>query len=347
MEFLSQIPVIGPVLIWTIPFIIVLSIVVAIHELGHLMVGRWCGIKAEVFSIGFGTVIWSRVDKYGTKWQVAALPLGGYVKFLGDMDPASARQADESEIPPEDRAHAFHNAALWRRTLTVLAGPVANFILSILVLWGLSFYVGKMSDEPVVAELGSLEAEVVGFQPGDRILRVGDKDIESFSEALQILLASDGDPVPVVVERDGAEVVFESRYSLPPVISGMQADGAALAAGLRINDEIRKIGDKNIASLRQLQLVTAELPHHEEIPFVVLRDGKERVIRFTPDVVERPASRDGRSQADPFARGPPRHDGWARAGDGTGRRVRGTGTCGPPCLADHLGHDGFHRRDAV
>ncbi|MEM1161182.1 MAG: site-2 protease family protein, partial [Pseudomonadota bacterium] len=138
MDLLQSIPLIGPLLGWVLPFLIVLSIVVAIHELGHLMVGRWCGIKAEVYSIGFGKVIWSRADKHGTVWQIAVLPLGGYVKFLGDMDPASAGQVDDSEIPPEERRHAFHNAALWKRTLTVLAGPVANFILSIVVIAGLA-----------------------------------------------------------------------------------------------------------------------------------------------------------------------------------------------------------------
>lgn len=287
MDFLNEIPVIGPVLGWTVPFLIVLSVVVAIHELGHLMVGRWCGIKAEVYSIGFGPVIWSRIDRQGTKWQIAALPLGGYVKFLGDMDPASARKADESDIPPEDRPRAFHNAALWRRTLTVLAGPVANFLLSILVIWGLALHIGKMSDEPVIADLGSLKTEVVGFEVGDRILVVGGEPIKGFGQALGLLLESDGKPVPVVVERDGREVQFETRYTLPAIISGMQADGAALAAGLRVGDLIQKIGDIEIRSLRHLQEVTAELPHNQEIPFQVLREGEIRTIAFTPNVVER------------------------------------------------------------
>ena len=156
MELLNSIPLIGPILFWVLPFVIVLSIVVAIHELGHLMVGRWCGIKAEVYSIGFGKVLWSRKDKHGTVWQVALLPFGGFVKFLGDMDPASAGQVDDSEMDPAERKHAFHNAALWKRALTVLAGPVANFLLSIIIFFGIALYSGKASDEPVIAELGDL-----------------------------------------------------------------------------------------------------------------------------------------------------------------------------------------------
>lgn len=299
MDLLNQIPVIGPVLGWVLPFLIVLSIVVAIHELGHLMVGRWCGIKAEVYSIGFGPVVWSRTDRQGTKWQLAALPLGGYVKFLGDMDPASARKADDSDIPEEDRPKAFHNAALWRRTLTVLAGPVANFILSIIVIFGLALYVGKMSDQPVIADLGELDAKVVGFEPGDRVLEVGGEPVETFGDTLSKLLRTDGTPTRVVVERGGREVVFDTVYSLPPVISGMQADGAALAAGLRVGDLVQKVGDADIRSLRHLQLVTADLPHNTEIVFQVLRDGKSRTIPFTPELVDRPHPVSGETQPVP------------------------------------------------
>ena len=150
MEFVNSIPLIGPVLFWVLPFLVVLSIVVAIHELGHLMVGRWCGIHAEVFSVGFGKVLWSRTDKHGTQWQIAALPLGGYVKFLGDMDPASAGQVDDSQLSESDRHRAFHNAALWKRAATVVAGPVANFILSFAIFFGLALHIGLQENLSVL-----------------------------------------------------------------------------------------------------------------------------------------------------------------------------------------------------
>ena len=181
MEFLNSIPLIGPVLYWVLPFIVVLSIVVAIHELGHLMVGRLCGIKAETYSIGFGKVLWSRVDKYGTKWQIAALPFGGFVKFLGDMDPASAGHADDDEIPAEDRKHAFHNAPLWARTLTVSAGPVANFILSLIIFFGIAFYIGQASNEPVIDGFSDDKVASAGLEVGDRVLMVGETEIEDFA----------------------------------------------------------------------------------------------------------------------------------------------------------------------
>ncbi len=287
MDFLNHIPVLGPTLGVIIPFLVVLSVVVAIHELGHLMVGRWCGIKAEVYSIGFGPVLWARDDKHGTRWQVAALPLGGYVKFLGDMDPASAGHADDDEIPAEDRHRAFHNASLRARALTVLAGPFANFILSVIIIFFLALYVGQRSEEPVVADLGGLDAEVVGFVVGDRILDVDGKKIETFNDAANLLARSDGAPTPVVVERGGKNVSFDTQYSLPPLVTGMQAEGAALAAGMRVGDLISKIHGTSVNSHRQLQLVTADLPPNQEISVELLRDGREITIAFTPDMVER------------------------------------------------------------
>lgn len=287
MEFLADIPLIGPVLNWTIPFLIVLSIVVAIHELGHLMVGRWCGIKAEVYSIGFGPVLWSRVDSHGTQWQIAALPLGGYVKFLGDMDPASAGQVDDEEIPPEDRHRAFHNAALYKRALTVLAGPVANFILSAVIVFGLSLAIGKHSAEPVVGDLGQLRTQDVGFVPGDRILTVDGTPIETFSDAIHLLVKSNGAPVPIVAERDGAEVRFETRYSLPPRIADVKSDGAAIIVGIQPGDIIRRVDDVEITSHQTLREVLAALPHNQEIELGIDRGGDMKTFRLTPDLVER------------------------------------------------------------
>lgn len=300
MEAISSIPILGPILFWVLPFLIVLSIVVAIHELGHLMVGRWCGIKAEVYSIGFGKVLWSRVDRHGTKWQVAALPFGGYVKFLGDMDPASAGHADEEDIPPEDRHRAFHNAALWRRTLTVAAGPLANFLLSIAIFWGISLYLGKNSPEPVIASIGDLDPKQVGFRPGDRILEIDGKTVATFGEATNRLLTLDGKPTPVVVERDGKRTAFETRYSLPPVIAGMLPDGSAAAAGVRIGDKVLTIDNHQIRSLRDLQVTISNLPHEKEIGLVVLRDGKEVKLSFTPRLKDNPDPHTGKVRKMPF-----------------------------------------------
>ena len=124
-------------LIWTLlAFVIALSVIVAIHEYGHYIVGRWSGIHADVFSLGFGPVIYSRYDKRGTKWQIAALPFGGYVKFAGDADAASGKDVaamEAVEADPKRLRATMHGAPLWARAATVAAGPVFNFALSILV----------------------------------------------------------------------------------------------------------------------------------------------------------------------------------------------------------------------
>ncbi|MEH6361706.1 MAG: site-2 protease family protein, partial [Amylibacter sp.] len=145
-DFLIHIPLIGDLLTTVIPFVIVLSIVVAIHEYGHYIVGRWCGIHAEVFSLGFGPVIYSRQDKHGTKWQLAAVPLGGYVRFLGDADAASRPGGQDVDATLKHKT--LNGAKLYKRALTVFAGPAANFILSTAIFAGIMFAFGTISNEP-------------------------------------------------------------------------------------------------------------------------------------------------------------------------------------------------------
>ena len=123
MSYIADIPYVG----WVIPFLLVLGVVVFVHEYGHYIVGKWCGIKADVFSIGFGKELFHWVDKNGMRWRIALLPLGGYVKFRGDMNAASAGadQAAIASMSDEEKVGAFHLAPVWARALTVLAGPVA------------------------------------------------------------------------------------------------------------------------------------------------------------------------------------------------------------------------------
>ena len=154
MDIIGLIPSFGGVFFTVIAFIIALSVIVAIHEYGHYIVGRWCGIHAEVFSLGFGPVLYSRTDKRGTVWQIAALPFGGYVKFLGDADAASGKDGETiSKLSDADRARTMHGAALWRRAATVAAGPVFNFILSIGIFAAVIFVQGTATERPTIGEL--------------------------------------------------------------------------------------------------------------------------------------------------------------------------------------------------
>ena len=218
MELLAQIPLIGGALAIVVPFLIVLSIVVFVHEYGHYIVGRWVGIKAEVFSIGFGKVLWKWTDRRGTRWQVAALPLGGFVRFVGDMDPASAGRGDDEKLTPEEREVAFHNAGLLRRTLTVAAGPFANFLLSVMIFTGIVLSVGQPSSEPVIGSFGTEAVEDVGFEVGDRVLSISGQEVESFGEIINIMARTNGEPQSAVVEHGGDVRQITVRYHRVPRI---------------------------------------------------------------------------------------------------------------------------------
>ncbi len=347
MDLIGGIPLIGPILVGIVPFLVVLSIVVAVHELGHLLVGRWCGIRAEVFSIGFGKVLWSRTDRLGTRWQLAALPLGGYVKFLGDMDPASAGKLNDAELHPAERRHAFHNAVLWRRALTVLAGPVANFLLSLVLFFALGLASEKPSDAPVIASIHpERQEDVVGLEAGDRVLRVDGVETATFAEVIDALSRTNGAPTELVVERGGQTVDIEARYVSPPIVTGLIADGAAIGAGIRPNDRLLEIDGTSVNSAREVQLAIADLPPGQPVTFKIRRDGEVIDLTFTPKLRERMHPETGELEEIPFL-------GIAMQDVGVEpimvpstrrrrRRIRGAAR-----LADRRRHGALHQGDAA
>jgi regulator of sigma E protease len=287
MELLAEIPVVGGILGWVLPFLVVLGIVVFVHEFGHYIVGRWCGIRAEVFSIGFGRPLWSWTDRRGTRWQVAALPLGGYVRFVGDMDPASAGRVEDSALSPAERRAAFHNASLWRRTLTVAAGPAANFLLSVVIFAGILLHSGQYSDDPVIGSVSPEAGYEVGFEAGDRVLSIEGKPVEAFSDIINILGRTDGEPQRAVVERAGETREISVRYRRAPRIVEVVPGMPAARAGMQAGDVILTMDGKPISSYRELQVITADKPLGQEIAFTVRRG--DQVLSFTvlPEPVER------------------------------------------------------------
>ena len=298
MDFIASIPVVGDVLLPIIAFLIVLSVVVFVHEYGHYIVGRWCGIGAEVFSVGFGKVIWSRTDSRGTKWQVAALPLGGYVKFVGDTDPASAGSQEDAALTERQRAQAFHHAPLGARAITVAAGPVANFLLSIVIFAMLAMWVGQSSGEPVIAET-TAEARDIGFAEGDRVLSIDGREVADFSDILTLLGRSNGAPIPATVERGGETreitVAHQTGARIGIIRPGMPAAQAGLAAG----DVVTEIDGEAVNSFEDLRLIGAGLPPGEEVNVTVLRDGEELAFSLTPEMVERVHPETGEVEALP------------------------------------------------
>jgi regulator of sigma E protease len=196
---------IPPAPLWLIllAFLGMISVLVFFHELGHYLVARLFGIPAETFSIGFGREILGWTDKQGTRWKVAWLPLGGYVKFIGDMTPAST-PVDIDSIPEHLREHAFQLRPVWQRFFVVLAGPLANFLLAILIFTAVFSFVSA----PETNKIGRVEpksaAAAAGLQPGDRILAVAGHRTTSFEEVRRVVERVPNEAVPIEFERGQA-----------------------------------------------------------------------------------------------------------------------------------------------
>lgn len=195
----------SPGLLMTVlAFVAVIGPLVFVHEMGHYLVARWCGVKAEVFSIGFGPEIMGWVDRRGTRWRIAALPLGGYVKFAGDMGIASQTDPAWLALPAAERAQSFPAKSVWQRMAIVAAGPFINLAFAVLILSGLAVTYGTPVSEPVIGRVAAgSAAEKAGLKPGDRIVRIMDREIEDFRDISTIVSLRPGEVLPYVIERNG------------------------------------------------------------------------------------------------------------------------------------------------
>jgi regulator of sigma E protease len=202
-----------PVWFIALAFIAAIGPLVFIHEMGHYLVARWFGVGAETFSIGFGREIAGWTDKRGTRWKVGWLPLGGFVKFVGDMTPAS-QGMDESLIAPADRTRAFHLKPVWQRFLIVLAGPMANFLLAIAIVSAMFAIDGvpRTSNAVVAVQPGSAAA-AAGIAPDDRIVSIANRSTGSFEDLFAVVVLRPDEAVKVDIVRDGKPL------SLPVVIA--------------------------------------------------------------------------------------------------------------------------------
>src|SRR6202041_1129464 len=191
---------------YVVPFIIILSLIVAVHELGHYFVGRWCGVKIDAFSLGFGPELFARVDSRGTRWRIGALPLGGYVKFHGDANASSVGEAANGDSGV-DRSLTLAGQPLRNRAAILLAGPVANFILAFVIFTGMFMAFGRVEH---VTRIGRVEAgspaSAAGFQAGDVVKTINGNPIDSFEALQESTLMSTGLPMTFVVDRQGQEV---------------------------------------------------------------------------------------------------------------------------------------------
>ena len=218
--FLSHLHALGGGVVgYLVPFLFVLSLVVFFHELGHFLIARWCGVRILVFSIGFGPEIVGFNDRYGTRWKIAAIPLGGYVKFFGDENAASMPDPERlAGMDDAEKSQSFVFQPVAKRAAIVVAGPVANFLLAILIFAGIFMFYGKQS---MTARVDTVQpdsaAAAAGFQPGDLVMAINGSAIGDFADMQRVVSDSAGEPLNITVDRKGTQLVLKATPALKEI----------------------------------------------------------------------------------------------------------------------------------
>jgi regulator of sigma E protease len=201
---------------WIIPFLFGLSVVVFFHELGHFLVARWCGVRVLTFSVGFGPELFGFNDRHGTRWKLSAIPLGGYVKFFGDDNAASVPdEAAVARMTEAERRYSFFHQPVGRRAAVVAAGPIANFILAIVIFATIFAIYGRQTTTARVdAVQADSAAAAAGLKPGDVVLAIDGRPVESFSDMQRIVSANAGRTLQLKIDRGGAPITLTATPAL-------------------------------------------------------------------------------------------------------------------------------------
>jgi regulator of sigma E protease len=294
LDLLALLPQLSGLVYTVVSFVVALSVIVAVHEYGHYIVGRWSGIHAEVFSLGFGPVLWSRHDKRGTKWQIAALPFGGYVKFLGDADAASGKDAEVIEAAAADPVQlrrTMHGAPLWARAATVVAGPMFNFVMSIVVFSSLALYFGAVRDPLTVGSLVPVPGVENTLLPGDELLEVAGQPVPALSDTAAWSDFRDTLPVSpsleYLVRRDGVEHRVVDTNFAPAYVSSVTPRSAAADAGLQTGDFITAVDGEPVFAFGQLVDKVAQT-EGAELSLEIWRNGTTLEMSLSPRHVDLP-----------------------------------------------------------
>ncbi|HWU17888.1 MAG TPA: RIP metalloprotease RseP [Devosia sp.] len=254
---------------YVVPFLAVLTVIVFVHEMGHYLVARWNGVAIQTFSIGFGRELIGWDDRHGTRWRISAIPLGGYVRFVGDMNAASVPDAESvANADPELAPRLFANKNVWQRIAVVVAGPVANLILTFVILYGLLVGYGRYTVPPVIGEVTVASvAEAAGLQAGDSVVSVDGYAVRSFDDFQRFIATAPERHVSIVVDRDGAQRTLDL---VPEAVETQDRFGN--------NQRIGRIGvsrtiDEADVTLYRPGPVEAVGMTFEEIRFIVQRTG--------------------------------------------------------------------------
>nr|WP_246849414.1 RIP metalloprotease RseP [Rubellimicrobium arenae] len=279
-------PQFGNLAFTLIAFVVALSIIVAIHEYGHYIVGRWTGIKAEVFSLGFGPVLFSRTDRHGTRWQVAALPLGGYVKFLGDANAASVGAG--SAPAGTDRRHTMLGAPLWARAATVAAGPFANFLLTIVLFLVLILTQGRPVDPLTIERLEPLPPGYVqDLREGDQILAIAGRSVTVDSLADVAAELPSAATVDYRIRRDDEELTVPGPFPFPPVAASVSPNSAAWDVGIRAGDVVLELDGRPVQAFDDL-VEAVRVSDGRPMGLLIWRDGQEHEFTVVPRRADMP-----------------------------------------------------------
>jgi len=280
---MSLLPEFGNLFFTLGAFVVALSIIVTVHEYGHYIVGRWSGIHAEVFSVGFGPVLLSRVDRRGTRWQIAALPFGGYVKFLGDANAASSA-ADDAVMDALDtgqRRHTMHGAPLWARAATIFAGPAFNFLFSIVIFAAFIAIRGLPADTPVVGEVYPMPQEVALVE-GDVVTAVNGQPVSDLQDFYAIAAGLEAAPVVTyTVDRAGQSLDVPGPHPLPARAAGIALNSAARDAGMQQGDVVLAINDQPVFAFAQMPPLVADA-QGAPVTLRLWRAGEELTVDLTP-----------------------------------------------------------------
>ncbi len=295
MDLVGLIPQFGNLAFTVLAFVVALTIIVFIHEYGHYIIGRLSGIRAEVFSIGIGPVLLARRDRRGTRWQIAAFPVGGFVKFLGDANAASAgADADVLQgLSAAERRASMPGAPLWARAATVAAGPVFNFLLSIAIFAGFAAYQGVATEPLTVASLPDMPGLEDSLRPGDEILAIEGRPtpgLEDFAAFVSDL--PDQSPLAYTVRREGERLEVTAPHPYPPLVGAVSPGSAAMDAGLAEGDVILSVDGRDVATFEQMREIVGA-SDGRALALKVWRHGEVLDFTLLPRQVDLPLAEGG------------------------------------------------------